>query len=97
LAGGALRPVDAPNPAPEWITERIWSEVLTLESLEPFKGFALNFHTYIQDYKQIFDSTEPERLVQFLINQKIDKKTFILINNFIKYEGKYKRYINMKR
>jgi len=63
LAGGAIRPVDVPNPAPKWITERIWSEILTLESLEPFKGFAQNFRTYLKDYKQIFDSTEPERLV----------------------------------
>ncbi len=63
MAGGALRPVEVPNPAPEWITERIWLEILTLESLEPFKGFAQNFRTHIQDYKQIFDSSEPERLV----------------------------------
>ncbi|CAF3318322.1 unnamed protein product [Rotaria socialis] len=53
--------MDVANPAPEWITDRIWLEILTLESLEPFKGFAENFHTYLQDYKKIFDSTDPER------------------------------------
>lgn len=65
MAGGSTRPVNVPNPASEWITERIWLEILTLESLEPFKGFAQNFRTYLQDYKQMFDSSEPERLVQF--------------------------------
>jgi dynein heavy chain, axonemal len=53
--------VNSPNPAPEWITERIWSEVLTLESLEPFNGFSENFKTYLKEYKEIFDSTEPEK------------------------------------
>lgn len=73
LAGGAIRPVDVANPATEWITERIWSEILTLESLEQFKGFAQNFHTYLQDFKQIFDSSEPERYVQrysFILTEK---------------------------
>lgn len=53
--------MDVANPASKWITERIWSEILTLESLEPFKGFAQNFRNYLQDYKQIFDSSEPEK------------------------------------
>lgn len=66
MAGGSLRPIDIANPAPEWITERIWSEILTLESLEEFKGFAQNFYKNIQDFKKIFDSSEPERLVKLL-------------------------------
>ena len=61
MAGGSTRPVDVQNPASKWITERIWSEILTLESLDSFKGFAQNFHTHLQDYKQMFDSSEPEK------------------------------------
>jgi len=61
LAGGSTRPVAVANPAPEWITERIWSEILTLESLEPFKNFAVTFQNYLQQYKEIFDSSEPEK------------------------------------
>ena len=61
LAGGSIRPIEIANPAPEWITARIWSEILTLESLEPFKGIAQNFHTYLENYKKIFDSSEPEK------------------------------------
>jgi dynein heavy chain len=87
LAGGAIRPVDAPNPAPEWITERIWLEVLTLESLEPFKGCAQNFRTYLQEYKQIFDSSEPERLVHLL-------KKKLMSNRAIHV---FKSLLNMKR
>jgi hypothetical protein len=75
LAGGSTRPVDAPNPAREWITERIWSEILTLESLDSFKSFAQNFHTYLQDYKQIFDSSEPERLVY--LNSSVQNMAYI--------------------
>lgn len=49
------------NPAPEWITERIWNEILTLESLEPFRAFAQNFRAHLKDFKAIFDSGEPEK------------------------------------
>jgi hypothetical protein len=86
LAGGSVRPIDVPNPAPEWITERIWSEILTLESLESFKNFAQNFHTHLQDYKQIFDSSEPERLVHLDIkidSLYISKKIFFFFLSFL--------------
>ncbi len=80
MAGGSIRPIDVSNPAPEWITERIWSEILTLESLEPFKNFAQNFHTYLQEYKQIFDSSEPERLVH--VDEKSILSHYIKKNSF---------------
>jgi dynein heavy chain len=59
LAGGTLRPKQIQNPANEWISERAWLELLTLESLQSFNTFTEDFKNHLSEYKKIFDSVEP--------------------------------------
>jgi dynein heavy chain, axonemal len=49
------------NPSPDWISERVWNEILTLESLKVFKGISSDFKNHLEAFKEIFDSSEPHR------------------------------------
>ena len=61
LAGGTHRPKKISNPSPDWISERSWGDILTLESLPVFDTFAEDFKNHLNEYKRIFDSTQPHR------------------------------------
>ncbi|XP_059176982.1 dynein axonemal heavy chain 1-like [Physella acuta] len=61
IAGGTTRPKDLPNPAREWISDRSWSEILTLPSLPKFSLFAEDIKNHLDGFKRIFDSAEPHR------------------------------------
>ena len=61
LAGGAIRPKQLDNPSADWISERSWNEILTLESLASFVGFADDFKNHLRAFKAIFDSIEPHK------------------------------------
>jgi dynein heavy chain len=56
-----LRPKNIENPSPDWISERSWGDLLTLESLKSFETFTEDFKNYLPEYKRIFDSTQPHR------------------------------------
>ncbi|CAI9737131.1 dynein heavy chain 1, axonemal isoform X2 [Octopus vulgaris] len=49
------------NPAPEWLTERSWNDILCLNILPNFRNIAVDFQKYLDDFKRIFDSSEPHR------------------------------------
>ena len=61
IAGGTLKPKDIENPAPEWISERSWNDILTLPSLPKFLTFAEDFKNHLDGFKRIFDSIDPHR------------------------------------
>ncbi|KAJ3297193.1 Dynein heavy chain 3, axonemal [Borealophlyctis nickersoniae] len=62
LTGGVLmEPNPPPNPAPEWLSEKSWGEVLRLSGLPAFKGFSKDFRESISTWKDIYDSTEPQK------------------------------------
>ena len=61
LAGGTIRPKQIVNPAPEWISERSWGEILTVESIKSFETFADDFKNHLKIFKTIFDSADPHR------------------------------------
>ncbi|RUS78759.1 hypothetical protein EGW08_013475 [Elysia chlorotica] len=61
IAGGTSKPAELPNPAPEWISERSWNEILTLPALPKFAKFAEDFKNHLDGFKRIFDSQEPQR------------------------------------
>ena len=63
LAGGTQKPKELPNPAPDWLSERSWGDVLTLAALDKFSDFAVDFSSHLQKFKKIFDSTDPHRFV----------------------------------
>ena len=56
------------NPAPDWISERVWLNILTMPSLLRFATFADEFAEHIDGFKRIFDSSEPHKYVHVLIN-----------------------------
>lgn len=40
LAGPTTSELSQPNPAPDWLTDKAWNELLNLSHLPTFKGFA---------------------------------------------------------
>jgi len=56
-----LTPEDLPNPAPDWVSDRAWKEILTLPALPKFVDFAKNFGNDIDRWKEMFDSATPHR------------------------------------
>ena len=61
LAGGTTRAKELPNPAPDWLTERSWGEILTLAVLPKFADLADDFQNHVEGFKRIFDSIEPQK------------------------------------
>ena len=59
LSGGTAVPDKLDNPAPDWISERMWLDILTLPALPNFTSFARDFPLMIDAFKTVFDSTEP--------------------------------------
>ncbi|KAH1168316.1 dynein axonemal heavy chain 1 [Mauremys mutica] len=60
LSGGAIKTMRE-NPAPEWLYERAWGDILALTNLKNFSSFADDFVDNIQEFRAIFDSAEPHR------------------------------------
>ena len=61
IAGGTTIPNKLPNPAPEWMSERVWNDILTLPALPTFAKLAEEFNEHTEGFKKIFDSVEPHR------------------------------------
>lgn len=63
LAGGDAVENPLPNPCPDWLTQRAWSEIQSLsKSLPAFNGFAETFLTSnVAGFKAIFESSSPHR------------------------------------
>uniref|UniRef100_A0A8B9EVG3 Dynein axonemal heavy chain 1 n=1 Tax=Anser cygnoides TaxID=8845 RepID=A0A8B9EVG3_ANSCY len=60
LSGGAIKEMRE-NPAPDWLCERAWGDILALSNLKNFSGFADDFAANLQAFRAIFDSPEPHR------------------------------------
>lgn len=60
ISGGAVK-VMRENPAPEWLYERAWNDILALSNLHNFSSFADDFETNLYGFREIFDSAEPHR------------------------------------
>lgn len=51
------------NPAPAWLYERAWGDILALSSLKNFYSFANDFAANLEAFRAIFDSPKPHRQV----------------------------------
>uniref|UniRef100_A0A8B9MD76 Dynein axonemal heavy chain 1 n=1 Tax=Accipiter nisus TaxID=211598 RepID=A0A8B9MD76_9AVES len=60
LSGGTIKE-KRENPAPAWLYERAWEDILALSSLKNFSGFANDFEANLVAFRAIFDSPEPHR------------------------------------
>jgi dynein heavy chain len=61
VAGGTHKTMELENPAPEWLLERSWNDILTLSALPKFAPFVDDFKNHLEGYKMIFDSSDPHR------------------------------------
>ncbi|CAH8612512.1 unnamed protein product [Heterobilharzia americana] len=61
LAGGTHKIKELSNPAPEWISDRMWGDVLNLAALPKFVNLPESITQSRDGFKRIFDSTEPHR------------------------------------
>ncbi|XP_010014835.1 PREDICTED: dynein heavy chain 1, axonemal, partial [Nestor notabilis] len=61
LSGGIIREMKE-NPAPAWLYERVWGDILALSSLKNFSSFADDFVDNLEEFRAIFDSPKPHRV-----------------------------------
>ncbi|KAL6620932.1 hypothetical protein LY90DRAFT_662178 [Neocallimastix californiae] len=60
LTGGLTLDNDAlPNPASEWLTNKAWNDITKLSKLQIFEKFVDDFKEHINEWKLIYDSSEP--------------------------------------
>uniref|UniRef100_A0A803YQF6 Dynein axonemal heavy chain 1 n=1 Tax=Meleagris gallopavo TaxID=9103 RepID=A0A803YQF6_MELGA len=55
LSGGTIKEMQE-NPAPDWLNERAWGDILALSNLKNFSGFANDFAASLAAFRAIFDS-----------------------------------------
>ena len=61
LSGGTVMGSEMANPAPDWLSERAWKEILTLCFLPDFSSLAADFPAHLDGFKKLFDSSDPHR------------------------------------
>jgi len=59
LVTGGPSTKDIPNPAPEWMTDNIWTSILSMSELPAYSGFEQTFLDNIPSFKRYFDSVTP--------------------------------------
>jgi dynein heavy chain len=59
ISGKCLSSVSMPNPNPEWLDGRMWSEFTSLSSLDAFKGLAEDVKKRLLEWRDIYDCGEP--------------------------------------
>uniref|UniRef100_A0A2K6RAQ5 Dynein axonemal heavy chain 1 n=1 Tax=Rhinopithecus roxellana TaxID=61622 RepID=A0A2K6RAQ5_RHIRO len=60
LSGGSIQ-IMTENPAPDWLSDRAWRDVLALSNLPTFSSFSSDFVKHLSEFRVIFDSLEPHR------------------------------------
>ncbi|XP_008570797.1 PREDICTED: dynein heavy chain 1, axonemal [Galeopterus variegatus] len=60
LSGGSIQTVTE-NPAPDWLSDRAWRDILALSNLPAFSSFPSDFVKHLSEFRIIFDSLEPHR------------------------------------
>ena len=50
------------NPA-TWLPSKSWDELCRLDDFEPFNGIRKKFPSYKKEWKEIYDSTDPQDLL----------------------------------
>ncbi|XP_072275027.1 dynein axonemal heavy chain 3 [Pyxicephalus adspersus] len=59
LTGGVALDNPYPNPAPKWLSDKSWAEIVRASNLQPLTGFMDHFKNNILKWKMIYDSLKP--------------------------------------
>ncbi|XP_066284547.1 dynein axonemal heavy chain 3-like isoform X3 [Branchiostoma lanceolatum] len=59
LTGGVALDNPYPNPAPDWLKDKSWNEIVRCSDLTAFQGFMLHFKSNLGSWKSIYDSNCP--------------------------------------
>lgn len=51
------------NPSPQWLSDRTWNEIQSLEIMPNFTKFVELFPVQVASFKRIIDSPEPHKLL----------------------------------
>lgn len=51
------------NPSPQWLSDRAWNEIQSLENMPNFTKFVKSFPMQAASFKRIIDSPEPHKLL----------------------------------
>uniref|UniRef100_A0ABM5FKF8 Dynein axonemal heavy chain 1 isoform X2 n=1 Tax=Pogona vitticeps TaxID=103695 RepID=A0ABM5FKF8_9SAUR len=79
ISGGAVK-IMRDNPAPEWLYERAWNDILALSNLNNFSRFSDDFVGNLPSFRAIFDSAEPHREpLPGIWNNKLDSFQKLLV------------------
>uniref|UniRef100_A0A1B0CUL2 Dyneins heavy chain n=2 Tax=Lutzomyia longipalpis TaxID=7200 RepID=A0A1B0CUL2_LUTLO len=60
LKGGKPIKDSLENPAPSWIGDKLWLHLQQLEQMEEFRGFIEDFKVNIDEWKEYYDTTDPQ-------------------------------------
>ncbi|KAM4632527.1 dynein axonemal heavy chain 3 [Discoglossus pictus] len=60
LTGGVALGNPYPNPAPTWLSDKSWAEIVRASNLQPLQGFMNHFQNNISSWKKIYDSLQPQ-------------------------------------
>jgi len=59
LTGGVALENPFPNPAPDWLQDKAWSEVVRASNLPNLKGLMDHFKDNTGSWQQVYDSATP--------------------------------------
>ncbi|XP_078409866.1 dynein axonemal heavy chain 3-like [Cetorhinus maximus] len=62
LTGGVALEVPFVNPAPTWVKDKSWGEIVRLSTLPAFSELKNHFCLKLSDWKKVFDSPQPEKI-----------------------------------
>ncbi|KAM8960487.1 dynein axonemal heavy chain 3 [Pelodytes ibericus] len=60
LTGGVALDNPYPNPAPHWLSDKSWAEIVRASNLQPLEGFMDHVKDNILQWKKIYDSLKPQ-------------------------------------
>ncbi|XP_071813132.1 dynein axonemal heavy chain 3-like isoform X2 [Apostichopus japonicus] len=61
LTGGVALDNPFPNPSPDWLSDKAWSEIVRASNLPSLEGFMDHFNSNIGDWKAVYDSATPNQ------------------------------------
>jgi len=63
ISGKCMESDNVPNPSPDWMDGRMWSEFCALSTLDAFKGLASEIALDIYDWRAVYDSIDPQTAI----------------------------------